>query len=299
MTNAPQGCGGDLQARWRDLLDAPAPGGRFLRHRIDAGPVAFVLAVAAVQVALYLQPSALAAVLGAIALWPLQSRSIYIAHNHHHHRTFHRRGLNLAFETLLFLQTCLPSYGFPLHHNFGHHAHYRNQNPDDPDADPHRWVGLDGRRLTRWAYTGHLLGSAIVHGRRIGRGHPGPWRHFLIAASCYAAGLALLAAMRPLHTVAVFLVPMALGIFALAWSTYVHHLGLPTQDPLGASYTNLDRWANRWGYNIGYHTAHHLSPGLHWSQLRVLHERVASGVPAHCYYDGKVAPYAMAHWPLP
>lgn len=299
MTAALQRRGGDLQSRWQDLLDAPARGGRFLRHRVDAGPVAFVLAVAVVQTVLYLQPSALAAVVGAIALWPLQTRSIYIAHNHHHHRMLRRHGLNLAFETLLFLQTGLPSYGFPLHHNFGHHAHYRNQKPDEPDADPHCWVGLDGRRLNRWAYTWHLLGSAIAHARRIGQGHPGPWRHFLIAAWCYAVGLALLAAARPLHTLAVFLVPMALSLFALAWSTYVHHLGLPTQDPLGASYTNVGGWANRWGYNIGYHTAHHLSPGLHWSQLRVLHERVAPGVPAHCYYDGKVAPYARVRWPLP
>ena len=122
---------------------------------------------------------------------------------------------------------------------------------------------------------------------------PGRWHGFLIAF-----GLAALAAARPLHMLAVFLVPMALSLVALAWSTYVHHLGLPTNDALGASYTNVDRWANRWGYNIGYHTAHHLRPGLHWSQLPTFHANVAAGIPAHCYYDGNVSPYAIAHWPL-
>lgn len=269
-----------------------------LRHRIDAGPVGFVLAVAVVQFVLYLQPSALAAALGALVLWPAQTRSIYVAHNHHHHRIFSRRGPSLAFETLLFLQTGLPSYGFPLHHNFGHHAHYRNQDPTDPDADPHCWVGPDGRRLTRWVYTWHLLGVAIPCARRLGRRYPGLWRGFVTVSWLYAIGLALVLGWRPLHALAVFLVPMALSLVALAWSTYVHHLGLPTDRPLGASYTNVDRWANRWGYNIGYHTAHHLRPGLHWSQLRTLHEAIAAGVPAHCYYDGGVAPYATTHWPV-
>lgn len=286
------------QVAWRDLQAAVQPGGRLLRHRVDAGPVLFVLAIAAEQCALYLQPLAWVAMVGALVLWPVQARSIYVAHNHHHHRIFRQRGLNLTFETLLFLQTGMPSYGFPLHHNFGHHAHYRNQNPADLDADPHCWIGCDGKRLTHWAYTWHLLGTALRCGRRLGQRYPILWRGFLIASAFYAVGLALLAAARPLHALAVFVVPMALSLIALAWSTYVHHLGLPTDDPLGASYTNTDRWANRWGYNIGYHTAHHISPGLHWSQLRTLHERIAAGVPRHCYYDGGVAAYALAHWPL-
>jgi fatty acid desaturase len=261
--------------------------------------VAFVLTIAVAQSVLYLQPLVLMAALGALVLWPVQTRSIYIAHNHHHHRIFLRPSFNLAFETLLFLQTGMPSYGFPLHHNLGHHARYPNQNPADPDADPHCWVGPDGRRLTRWAYTWHLLGTAIPYARRLGLRYPALWRNFLVASVCYGLGLGALAAVRPWHTLAVFVVPIALSLVALCWSTYVHHVGLPADDPLGASYTNLDRLANRWGYNIGFHTAHHLKPGLHWSRLPALHERVAAGVPAHCYYDGRVAPYATVHWPLP
>jgi fatty acid desaturase len=274
------------------------PGGRLLRHRIDTGPVAFVLAIAAVQAVLFFQPSALIAALGAAIVWPLQTRSIYIAHNHHHHRVFQRQPLNLAFETLLFLQSGLPSFGFPLHHNFGHHGHYRNQNPADADADPHCWLGLDGQRLGRWAYAWKLLSAAVPAGRRLGLRYPRMWRNFLVVSACYAVALSVLLVVRPLHAVAVFLVPMALSLFALAWSTYVHHLGLPTADPLGASYTNVGYWSNRWGYNIGYHTAHHLQPGLHWSKLPALHARVADRVPRHCYYDGGVAPYATMHWPL-
>jgi beta-carotene hydroxylase len=284
---------------WRDLQQAVPPGGRLLRHRADAGPVSFVLTIAAVQAVLYLQSSALTAAIGALVLWPLQTRSIYVAHNHHHHRIFRWPSLNFAFESLLFLQTGLPSYGFALHHNLGHHANYRNQNPRDPNADPHCWIGPNGRRLSRWKYTRHLLGFAVACGRRIGRQHQALWRSFLVASTGYGIGLALLMGVRPVHTLVVFVMPMALSLVALAWSTYVHHLGLPTDDPLGASYTDRGRWTNWWGYNIGYHTAHHLGPALHWSQLRALHERIAARVPAHCYYDGRVTAYARAHWPLP
>ena len=288
-----------LRIACRDLEAAVQPGGRLIRHRLDAEPVAFVLAIAVIQIALYLQPSAWVAALGALALWPVQARSIYVAHNHYHHRIFRQRELNLAFEALLFLQTGMPSYGFPLHHNLGHHAHYRNQDPADPDADPHCWVGCDGRRLSRTAYTLRLLGEAIPCGRRLGRCYPALWRGFLVVSAFYLLGLTLLLGARPLHAAAVFLLPMALSLVALAWSTYVHHLGLPTDDPFGASYTNVNRWANRWGYNIGYHTAHHLRPGLHWSQLPRLHGRIEARVPQHCYYDGGVAGYALANWPLP
>jgi fatty acid desaturase len=255
------------------------------------------LAIAVVQTILFLQASALIAVLGATLLWPMQTRSIYIAHNHHHHRSFRPRWLNLTFETLLFLQTGLPSFGFALHHNFGHHRLYRNQHPEHPDADPHCWLDSRGRRLGRWTYTWRVLRTAVPAARRIGRHYRPLWRNFLFAAACYGVGAAALLAARPLHALAVFIVPMALGLVALAWSTYVHHLGLATQEPLSASYTNLDAWANRWGYNIGYHTAHHARPGLHWSELPQLHARIADRVPQYCYYDGGVAAYTKLHWP--
>jgi len=31
----------------------------------------------------------------------------------------------------------------------------------------------------------------------------------------------------------------------------------------------------------GYHTVHHAEPGVHWSETRTLHERLASRIPAH------------------
>lgn len=273
--------------------------GRFLRRRIDLGPVFFTLSISVAQSLLFWAATPVMSIMLTPFLWIMQTRSIYIAHNHYHCAIFRPKALNRIFETLLFLQTGIPSFGFPLHHNIGHHGRYRNQHPNDPDADPHRWIGANGRRLGRWKYTFGLLTNAIAVGRRLGTRHPRLWRNFLVAAGCYAIGLAVLLAWHPIQAFAVFLIPMSLSLVALAWSTYVHHLGLPTDDPFGASYTNLGRWVNHWGYNIGYHTAHHIEPGRHWSELPELHGKIAARVPRHCYYNGGIAPYAREHWPLP
>jgi len=270
-----------------------------LRKRADLGPVVFVLMIASVQGFLFLQSSVLVAAFGAVVLWPIQTRTIYIAHNHHHHPIFRVRSLNLLFETLLFLQTGMPSFGFPLHHNRGHHVSYRNQNPGHSDADPHSWIGVNGQQLGRWAYSWRLLRIAVPTARHLGLRHPQMWRKFLYVSAFYGVAITLLFAVKPLHTLSVFLLPMVLSLVALSWSTYVHHLGLLTNDPYCASYTNVDSWANRWGYNIGYHTAHHVKPGLHWSELPAFHARIADRIPEHCYYDGKVPAHAKSHVHLP
>ncbi|MCK7497777.1 MAG: hypothetical protein MZW92_48740 [Comamonadaceae bacterium] len=107
-----------------------------------------------VQAALYLQPSVPVAALGALVLWPLQTRSIYVAHNHHHHRVVPaaRAESRVRNPVVPAAPECRATASLAAR-NFGHHAHYRNQDPADPDADPHCWIGRDGRRLTRWAYT--------------------------------------------------------------------------------------------------------------------------------------------------
>lgn len=112
-----------------------APWGPF-RHRVDLAPFTVVLAIAAVQVGLFFgTDSAVAKLAGIMVLWPVTTISIAIAHSHFHVRTFRSTLLNRLYEFVLFYQSGMPSYGWQLNHNIGHHQHFMQQGAVAPFRD--------------------------------------------------------------------------------------------------------------------------------------------------------------------
>src|SRR5207248_11772882 len=61
------------------------------------------------------------------------------------------------------------------------------------------------------------------------------------------------------------------GILAI---NHVQHDGCDPDSTYNHSRNFVGRWLNWWVFNNGYHTAHHLRPGLHWSQLPALHAEI-------------------------
>ncbi len=260
-----------------------------LGQTIDLIPLSLVLFCGAAQWSLYsLVDSAALAFVGAVLLWPLQTRVIHINHNHSHCPIFRPVWLNRLLEIVIFYQIGTQSHGFVLQHCVAHHMHYLDQDHASPDLDSNAWLDAEGRRLSRFRYSVMVLARAYATAKHAGRRHPRLWRGWQIMAPLLAAGLVALLVLRPGHAIAVFVVPIAAHLFAQAWGTYVHHVGLGISDPYSASYTNEDRNDNLLTFNHGYHLAHHIRPGLHWSKLPELHETFRERVPAHCYYDGEV-----------
>jgi len=245
------------------------------RHPVDAVPVACMLGVFALQTAVFLHVHQPLHVLAAVALlFPVQVNFAGMCHNHHHLNTFRHRLPNRVFEIVMFLQLGMLPYGYTLHHNIGHHRHYRDQ-----VLDSNRWRRPDGRPMGSWEFAWRLVLDMYPAVVRIGRRHPAVFRRFKRMAWVCAAVVAGFLAVDPVNAFGVFLLPLPFALLLQAQATHHQHAGLALDDPLRASRSVTDRLYNLRTLNLGYHTAHHLRPRLHWSKLPALHARLAAHIP--------------------
>lgn len=249
------------------------------RHREDQVPVLIILAVFAVDLAVYAlvrQPLWVAA----WALLGLIPKLHICAWNHHHQHvpTFRQSWLNRALEVVYGLQTGITGHAWVLHHSIGHHVNYLDQARDES-----RWQSADGSTKSEWAYTLEVGLTAYPRAWKAGAKYPELRRVFVAMGLLTLAVVAALVAHSPLNGLLVFVAPMVACLFFTAWSTYSHHTGLSTQSHFVASNNILHRGYNLLTGNLGYHTAHHYRPGVHWSKLEALHQQIADRIPASCY----------------
>ncbi|MDF1822677.1 MAG: fatty acid desaturase [Alcanivoracaceae bacterium] len=254
---------------------------RVFRYRADRPAAALVLAVLAAQLTIFFAVESDLHAAGWVALLlGIQVSSGAICHNHHHVNTFCMRWLNRVYEVILYWQTGTSPYSWTLHHNIGHHKHYL-----DPENDPSPWQHKDGRMMSRWYYD--LVNAARIYPEimRIGRDHPTLYRKFKRMFVLANLPLVVLAWLDPSRTLIVFLLPMALLLVVLLDNTWGQHAGTALDDHYVAS-RNVERpLYNRTSWNLGYHTAHHMLPGLHWSKLPELHEKIRARIPDHLIAD--------------
>jgi len=247
-----------------------------LRHRADLSAVAFVGGVFAAQLGLFLAVDrGWLAALGVAALLPLQSVAIACVHNHHHQPVFTAAWANRLYEVVLFLETGLPPFLLTLHHNLGHHRTYLT-----PSADTLRWRRPDGQPMRFGEYLWVNFADVYRHTATLGRRHPAVRRKFRIMLAPSLLALGVLAAARPGRAVLVYLLPMVLTVLNVIRVGWEHHAGLDAHDHLTASRNRAGHLYNRLTFNSGYHTAHHLRPGLHWSQLPRFHQEIGDRIPA-------------------
>ena len=251
-----------------------------VRYRADRAAVALVLAVFAIQLGLFFYSEGLTTWLAMLALLPIQVSCGAICHNHHHVNVFVKKPLNRLFECMLYLQTGTSPLSWTLHHNIGHHKHYL-----DPKQDPSSWQQADGSLMPRWRYV--LVNTLKVYPEihRIGKKHPQLYRRFL--RLLVLANLPLLLALLydPRNAVILFVLPMAAMLFMLLDNTYGQHAGTGFDDHYHASRNVELKRYNLPSWNLGYHTAHHMLPGIHWSQLPQLHDKIRHRIPEHLITD--------------
>lgn len=249
------------------------------KHPEDRLPVAFALALTALDLTMYFGVSSPYWLLGYWLLMVIP-KGILSAWNHHHQHVpiFRSTALNRLLEVSYALHTGVTTNTWVLHHVLGHHQNFLDQ-----DKDESAWKRSDGRRMGVLEYTFTVAATAYPRAFAVGRRYPAHQRDFLLYGALTAAIVVALIAFKPLAGLVLFALPMICSMLYTAWVTYDHHSGLDTGDHFQASYNNLNVWFNRLTGNLGYHTAHHHRQGVHWSKLPALHEKIAERIPAHLY----------------
>lgn len=247
------------------------------RHRADIAAVAFVALVFALQLTIFFVVDDPWAAFGWVMLLiPVQVSCGAICHNHHHVNIFTRRPLNRLLEVVLYLQTGTSPFSWTIHHNIGHHHEYLN-----PARDPSAWKHADGRPMNRLYYD--IVNTLRIYPEiwRIGRDYPvlfSRFKRWFLVSNLVLLGFFLL---DPVMTLIVFVLPMVVLLFLLLDNTFLQHSGLELDNHHVASRSVENRLYNLTSWNLGFHAAHHLRPGIHWTELPALHAKIRPELPPH------------------
>jgi fatty acid desaturase len=257
---------------------------RVFRHEADRLPIALITLLFCCDVAIWALVDSPVLLAGWIVV-TLTPRGGVCAFNHHHQHlsVFRVQTLNRLLELMYGLQTGITSKGWVLHHSLGHHVNYLDQSKDES-----RWRRENGSRMRELEYAFSVAVTAYPRMWQVARRRPAQGRVFIGMAVLTLAILGTLFMLRPVPTLIVFILPMMLMLLHTSWHTYSHHAGKKTTSHFVASNNVLHRGYNLLTGNLGYHTAHHYKPGMHWSQLPALHDKIAHKIPADCYLSPSI-----------
>ena len=221
-----------------------------------------------------------------LALWCLLGifvKGIVAAwnHNHQHCNTFKQPIFNRALEVIYGMHTGICGFTWVLHHNIGHHANFLDQTKDES-----AWRNKKGERMHRLRYSFEIFITSYYRCVVVGLKHPKVLKNFLMMVGFTGAIMVSLTYYRPIPALIILWIPAVLSLLITADSTYWHHSGLSTDDPMNASRNTITPGCfNVLTGNFGYHTAHHLKSGLHWSKLPELHEKIKDEIPPQCFIE--------------
>lgn len=242
----------------------------------DLAPLLLLVAVLLTQIAVFVLVQSLwLTALAAVLLLPLQGSLSAVNHNHHHRNMFRAGWANRLLEVGMYLETGVSPYAWTLHHVIGHHRYYL-----DPAKDTSPWLDRQGRVMGRWRYCFRNALMIYPECVRIGRSYPGVLRKFVWMFIASNLLLGLLLWLDPAKTLILFVLPMLGMLLFLVDTTFEHHVGLDTEDEMAATNTRLDWFYNVCSWNLGYHTAHHVRPGLHWTELPAFHQTIEHRIPS-------------------
>ena len=236
--------------------------------------VAVPLALAAMEHA------GLALILAPLQILMMLSCNNTSLHHHSHWETFTKKSVNRVYELFLSMAAATP---LQVYRN-AHLIHHKFVNDPPPSRDPISVLSLgqDGQPENlwqfcfKWTYRTNFVWIWITGaGQHMPLANLKALRRELIALAVF---LVVLTLINPGYAAWWFFVICPAMQFANAAWHYGehwgagHHRGDTTRDSVGI----YNAWYNTLCFNSGLHQEHHHRPGVHWTQLPSITQRLPS-----------------------
>ena len=253
----------------------------FVRKKVDYYPITVILLIFSVDLLVFFfSPFWLLTLLWGLISIYIKGFTCSLNHHHQHYKFFSKQWANRLMEFIMGLQSGVVGELWVLHHTFGHHQNYLDQ-----DKDESNWKKKNGEIMSVVEYTLYIGTTTYSRGLRVGKKYPREQKRLIQNIIVTLVAIALLTWINWYNALIVFIMPMVILLYATVFDTYKHHAGLDTQDPYEATYNIIDPTYNWFTCNLGYHTAHHLQCGKHWSELPQLHEKIKDQIPQELYRE--------------
>jgi beta-carotene hydroxylase len=259
-----------------------------IKNRHDIWPILVTCILFSLQLATLFLPLLWSVILTFVIIF-LCGTTAAFQHHHGHCAVFKNKRINEILDSIMSLQSGITPYAWVLHHNIGHHGNYMNQYPQKGEEiiDASNWSREDGSVMTRWEYV--WFNRTRMHPRctEVGNKAKKIFNKYVIFRRVHFVVLALLLILGTtvggwqgfiFSCVVFLLIPQMMVAFVFE-TTYDHHSGLFTDNKYEASRNILGSFYNLFRLNLGFHTAHHIKPGLHWSDLPQYHASIEQHIP--------------------
>lgn len=213
-----------------------------------------------------------------------------VAHNFVHNEFFGPRWANALMSMLNSVALCFPQSVFREHH-FNHHR-YNNLAPADGQegdlSSLQRFSRVPGQPEPLWRYA--LLSPLRADVLRYARAAftAGRGRQVMLDSAAVVSVMAGLAWWMPGYFFVYYLPLLYFGhVVTYTEGYFEHHRAVPGDRQRNAV-SCYSRWYNFIWFNNGYHQEHHCYPGVHWTRIAAMRERM---LPES---ERRVVPHA--HW---
>ena len=259
-----------------------------IKKRRDVWPCLLTCIIFSMQLTTLILPFFWSMLLACIILFFCGTTAAF-QHHHGHCSVFKNKRTNEFLDSILSFQSGITPYAWVLHHNIGHHGNYMSQHPQKGEEiiDASNWSRADGSVMKRWEYVWYNRTRMHTRCTNIGSKAKKIFQkyilfrriHFVFNAALLVLGFCIGSWQGLISAIIVFaFIPQMMVLFVFE-TTYDHHSGLFTDNKHEASRNILGSFYNLFRLNLGFHTAHHIKPGLHWSELPQYHASIEQFIP--------------------